>query len=125
MIIFILLVWEFSIVVGEVGGDKSADGTEEEEDENDFGDDGGEEEAEEGGDGDGVVVAVVDETLSQVTCNFLLQIPVSCLPSFPSTPNMESFKRFTSSNLTGFTIKSSAPSSKQLFRNKKTNNRLD
>lgn len=116
----ILLVWEFSIVVGEVGGDKSADGTEEEEDENDFGEDGGEEEAEEGGDG---VVVVVDETLSsQVTCNFLLQIPVSCLPSFPSTPNMESFKRFTSSNLTGFTIKSSAPSSKQLFRNKKTTN---
>lgn len=76
------------------------------------------------GDGDGECDEAVidgcdgDVERSDGSCDFLLFFPSSLTTR--SSPNMLSFKRFTSDNLTGFTIKSSAPSSKHLSIRAKT-----
>lgn len=59
---------------------------------------------------DGVVIG-----LSELSCNFLLlNPPLSCFSVRPS-PNIQLFSLLTSDNFTGFTMKSSAPSSKHLI----------
>lgn len=93
LLILSLLVGDSIIAVGEQGGDESAEGNIRE----DFGDDGGEveigggvgvDERSEDGDDDGDGDFEGDnETSSEVSCNFLLQIPLSCLPTL-SSPNM-------------------------------------
>lgn len=50
---------------------------------------------------------------SDISSNFLLLTPRSSI-SIRFSPNMQSFNLFTSDNCTGFTMKSSAPSSKHL-----------
>lgn len=54
-----------------------------------------------------------DEGWSHGSRSFLLLIPLLSFPVF-SSPTIYSLSRFTSDNFTGFTMKSSAPSSKHL-----------
>lgn len=54
-----------------------------------------------------------DEERSKESRNFLLFIPLSAFPNLDSLV-MKSLILFTSANFTGFTMKSSAPSSKHL-----------
>lgn len=56
---------------------------------------------------------------SELSCSFLLLTPLSCPCTRPS-PNMQFFNRLTSASFTGFTMKSSAPSSKHLMNIIKT-----
>lgn len=107
--------------VGELGLDDR--------DENDLGEHGDEMD---GGDGldetssssrDGVGLDMVSsrdgesEETSLLSCSFLLLI-------LSPSPNMHFFSRLTSDNFTGFTMKSSAPSSKHLNHHQTSTNQI-
>jgi len=92
------------------------------------GEDVGEDDGDErNGDDESVDMDGGDDDMSEVSSSsssFLLllistPLPLSWLPTLTSLVVMYPFNRFTSDNFTGFTMKSSAPSSKHLYIFKK------